>query len=125
MDRDGRRTIRSRSVPAFLKTCSAKKPSMTKSSKPLGLIYYRERKYLQSLKTLDQAFSTAAELHARRESLLPMATSARNIAIETLHWMEAIKWESRVRSLPEPPSKVAVKHLNRQTNKDAPYLQIG
>jgi tetratricopeptide (TPR) repeat protein len=75
----------------------------------LGLIYYRERKYVQSLKTLDQAFSTAAELHARRESLLPMATSARNIAIEALHWMEAIKWESRVRSLPEPPSKVEVK----------------
>jgi tetratricopeptide (TPR) repeat protein len=76
----------------------------------LGLTYYRKRKYVESLKTLDQAFSTAAELHARRESLLPMATSARNIAIETLHWIEAIKWESRVRSLPEPESKVRLKH---------------
>jgi tetratricopeptide (TPR) repeat protein len=76
----------------------------------LGLVYYRERKYVESLKTLDEAFSTAAELHARRESLLLMATSARNIAIETLHWIEAIKWESRVRSLPEPESKVGLKH---------------
>jgi tetratricopeptide (TPR) repeat protein len=76
----------------------------------LGLIYYRERKYVESLETLDQAFSTAAELHARRESLLPMATSARNIAIETLHWVEASKWESRLQSLPEEEPKGVAKH---------------
>ena len=56
------------------------------------------------------AWSPAAELHARRESLLSMATSARSIAIETLHWIEAINWESRVQSVPEPESKVEVKH---------------
>lgn len=76
----------------------------------LGLIYYRERKYVESLETLDQAFSTAEELRARRESLVAMATSARNIAIETLHWIEAIKWEYRLQSLPEEEAKPAPKH---------------
>jgi tetratricopeptide (TPR) repeat protein len=71
----------------------------------LGLIYYREHKYVESLETLDQAFTTASELHARKESLAQMSTSARNIAIETLHWYEAIKWEMRLSSLEDEESK--------------------
>jgi tetratricopeptide (TPR) repeat protein len=76
----------------------------------LGLVYYRERKYVESLETLDQAFATASELEARRESLVQIATSARNIAIESLHLIEATKWEIRLNSLPEEESKKADKH---------------
>jgi hypothetical protein len=76
----------------------------------LGLVYYRERKYVESLETLDQAFATASELEARRESLVQIATSARNIAIESLHLFEATKWEIRLNSLPEEESKKADKH---------------
>lgn len=72
----------------------------------VGLILYREDKNAESLKMLDECFTTGQELRIPRQSLIQMATSARNIAIESLHPIDAGKWEYRLNSLPDPdPSK--------------------
>jgi tetratricopeptide (TPR) repeat protein len=72
----------------------------------VGLILFREDKGAESLKMLDECFTTGLDLHVPRQYLVQMATSARNIAIETLHPIDAGKWEYRLNSLPEEdPSK--------------------
>src|SRR2546422_115064 len=65
----------------------------------VGIVYFRENKPDDCLTTLDQAFTSALELHSTPKNLTTIASAGRDIATQLGRQGEVAKWQKRLDSL--------------------------
>lgn len=65
----------------------------------LGLVYTHLQRYTDALVALDEAFTAASDSQAPSSQLLPIATTAKDIAVHTGFPADVEKWQKRLASL--------------------------
>jgi len=62
----------------------------------LGIVYSKEGKSGEALRTLENSYATSTELHAEPAERARVAAAGRDTAFGSFHWIDAIVWELRL-----------------------------